>query len=124
MIFRRRQKRGGAPAQVQHEQKQRKQGDGPAELPARPEFYPIEFDMMLKGSIVERRRGPVRQYGVTVNGSTRLVTSGDVVDRATYDALLAAGAVRPASAAPAHSGGRKPLGQAAGSAEKAGPAAT
>jgi hypothetical protein len=58
------------------------------------EFYPIDFDMMIKGSIYKRRNGLVRQFGVTVNGSTRLVTSGDVVDRATYRALLQAGAVR------------------------------
>lgn len=61
----------------------------------RPQLYTINFDMMLKGSIHERRKGPVRQYGVTVNGSTRLVTSGDVVDQETYNALVAAGAIRP-----------------------------
>jgi len=52
--------------------------------------------MMLKGSICNRRRQVVRQFGVTVNGSTRLVTSGDTVDTDTYKALLAAGAIRPA----------------------------
>lgn len=51
--------------------------------------------MMLKGSIYQRRRGPVRQYGVTVNGSTRLVTSGEWVDEETLHALVAAGVVRP-----------------------------
>lgn len=55
----------------------------------------IDFDMMLKGSIYKRRKEDIRQYGVTVNGSTRLVTSGDLVDLETYRALLAAGAVRP-----------------------------
>lgn len=55
----------------------------------------IDFDMMLKGSIYKRRKEAVRQYGVTVNGSTRLVTSGDFVDVETYRALLAAGAIRP-----------------------------
>lgn len=59
-----------------------------------PKFYTIDFDMMLKGSIYKRRKQTVRQFGVTVNGATRLVTSGDVVDSATYNALLAAGAVR------------------------------
>jgi hypothetical protein len=63
--------------------------------PQRPQMFQIDFDMMLKGSVYPRRRGPVRQFGVTVNGSTRLVTSGDVVDRDTYNALLAAGAIRP-----------------------------
>ena len=53
--------------------------------------------MMLKGSIYRRRKEVVRQFGVTVNGSTRLVTSGDTVDLDTYEALLAAGALRPAS---------------------------
>ncbi len=54
----------------------------------------IEFDMMLKGSVYRRRSGNVRQFGVTVGGATRLVTSGDWVDRATYEALLAVRAIR------------------------------
>ena len=57
----------------------------------------IEFDMMLKGSVYRRRGGNVRQFGVTVHGATRLVTSGDLVDRSTYEALLVAGAIRPAA---------------------------
>lgn len=61
------------------------------------ELFRIDFDMMLKGSICKRRREVVRQFGVTVNGSTRLVTSGDMVDLDTYKALLAAAAIRPAS---------------------------
>jgi len=74
----------------------------------RTPLYRIDFDMMLKGSIYQRRGGPVRQYGVTVNGSTRLVTSGEMVDEETLHALIAAGAVRapqghtpPKSAKPA-----------------------
>lgn len=63
---------------------------------AEREFYTIDYDMMVKGSIYKRRNGLVRQFGVTVNGSTRLVTSGDTVDRATYRALLQAGALRSA----------------------------
>jgi len=62
----------------------------------RQQLFRIDFDMMLKGSICNRRRQVVRQFGVTVNGSTRLVTSGDTVDIDTYKALLAAGAIRPA----------------------------
>jgi hypothetical protein len=58
---------------------------------------PIEFDMMLKGSIYDRPTGRVRQYGITVDGATRVVTSGDYVDRETYDALVKAGAIRPFS---------------------------
>lgn len=52
--------------------------------------------MMLKGSIYQRKTGSVRQYAVTVNGSTRVVTSGEAVDRATYEALLKAGAIHEA----------------------------
>lgn len=63
-----------------------------------PQLYRIDFDMMLKGSVFKRRKGMVRQFGVTVNGSTKLVTSGDVVDRETYRALVAAGAIRPIGA--------------------------
>ena len=69
----------------------------PPDMPSpseRPQLYRIDFDMMLKGSIYPRRGGPVRQYGVTVNGSTRLVTSGEMVDEETLRALIAAGAVR------------------------------
>lgn len=62
--------------------------------PVEREFYTIDYDMMVKGSIYKRRNGLVRQFGVTVNGSTRLVTSGDTVDRATYRALVQAGALR------------------------------
>ena len=58
-------------------------------------MFRIDFDMMLKGNICKRRRELVRQFGVTVNGSTRLVTSGDLVDLDTYRALLAAGTIRP-----------------------------
>ena len=48
---------------------------------------------MRKGHIVTRRKTPVRQFAVMVGTTTRLVTSGDVVDRAAYEALVAAGAV-------------------------------
>jgi hypothetical protein len=58
-------------------------------------LYPIEFDTLLKGSIVQRRGVAVRQFGVYVNGAVRLVTSGDRVDRETYEALVAEGAIQP-----------------------------
>ena len=87
-MFRKRDRRGGAPAEVLA-------GSSASHVHAQPEFFHIGFEMMVKGSIIERRSGPVRQFGVTVNGSTRLVTSGDTVDRRTYDALLVAGAIRP-----------------------------
>ena len=85
LIFRKRQKRGGAPPHVQNRR---------VEEGARPKFYHIEFDMLVKGNTVRRRGGAVRQFGVTVDGSTRLVTSGDTVDRRTYEALRAANALR------------------------------
>ena len=57
--------------------------------------------MMLKGCTVKRRNETVRQCGVTIDGSTRLVTSGDVVDRKTLNALVAAGIVdKPAPIPP------------------------
>jgi hypothetical protein len=85
----------------------RDESDGPHERASdsqtphdRPQLYRIDFDMMLKGSVYQRRRAPVRQYGVTVNGSTRLVTSGDLVDEETLYALIAAGAVRAPQSQP------------------------
>ena len=56
-------------------------------------FHLIEFDMMLKGSLYTRTTGQVRQFGVTVRGATHLVTSGDVVDEPTYQALVDAGVI-------------------------------
>ena len=58
-----------------------------------PGLHPIEFDMMLKGSLYTRSTGQVRQFGVTVCGATHLVTSGDVVDEPTYQALVDAGVI-------------------------------
>ena len=58
------------------------------------EFFRIEFDMLLKGSVYKRRTGEIKQIGVTVNGATKLVTSGDLVDKDTLKALVAAGAIR------------------------------
>lgn len=91
MLFHRRQRRNPLPEA---------QPSDAGALHDRAQLYHIDFDMMLKGSIYQRRKGPVRQYGVTVNGSTRLVTSGDTVDFETYRALVAAGAVRPLPTAP------------------------
>lgn len=85
MLFRKRNKSGGA-----HEGR----GDA-SEVPGHPELYRIDYDMMLKGSHAVRRGKPIRQYGVTVDGATRLITSGDAVDRKTYEALVAAGAIKP-----------------------------
>lgn len=57
--------------------------------------YLISYDMMLKGNVAKRGRASVRQFGVSVEGSTRIVTSGDMVDQATFDALVAAKAIDP-----------------------------
>lgn len=56
-----------------------------------PEAYRVDFEKMLKGSLVQRRGKTIRQFGITMDGSTRLITSGDLVDRETYEALVAAG---------------------------------
>jgi len=63
------------------------------------EQFPISYGMMVKGSIAQRRGKPIRQFGVSVNGTTRVVTSGDIVDRTTYEALLEAGAISKPNAA-------------------------
>jgi hypothetical protein len=55
----------------------------------------IDYDMMQKGSHVTRRGVETRQYLIMVSGSVRIVNSGDLVDRETYDALVAAGVVAP-----------------------------
>ena len=95
VLFGRRQKRGGPPAQR----------FAAVSSLDQPRLHRIDYEMMVKGSVCRRRSRVVRQYGVTVNGATRLVTSGDVVDAETYNALLAAGAIRPA---PARTDGREP----------------
>ena len=55
----------------------------------------IHIDMMLKGNFYNRLGGRVRQCAVTVDGATRLVTSGEWVDKETYDALIQFQAIRP-----------------------------
>jgi hypothetical protein len=89
LLFSRKNKRGLVPAQIRQES-----GNARQEPPA---LFKIEYDLMVKGSVVKRNGRPVRQFGVTIDGSTRLVTSGDVVDRKTYEALLAVGAIRERS---------------------------
>jgi len=94
VLFRKRDKRGGAPYPQQVEGNTHPSGDiAPTDV--RPQLYRIDDDMMLKGSFCKRGNGQVRQHGVTVNGATRLVTSGDTVDKETYEALLRTGAIRP-----------------------------
>lgn len=54
----------------------------------------VDYEMMIKGATLQRRGRKVRQFAVMVNGSVRVVTSGDTVDREVFLALLAAGAVK------------------------------
>lgn len=57
--------------------------------------FVVPFERMLKGTVMERDGVQIRQFGVYVDGVVRLVTSGDMVDRETYEALVAAGALEP-----------------------------
>ena len=86
MLFRKRKNHGGAPPHAVS----KSQGNH-----RKPECYKIDFDMMLKGNIYMRRGVKIRQCGVTVNGSTLLVTSGDIVSQEAYEALINFGAIRP-----------------------------
>ncbi len=67
----------------------------PQTRPSGEAFVRIEYEMMRKGSHVLRRGVDTRQYLIMVNGTVRIVNSGDTVDRETYDALVAAGAIAP-----------------------------
>ena len=60
-----------------------------------PATYEITFDMMVKGPKVVRHNRTVRQATVMIGTNVRLVTSGDTVDRSTYEALLEAGIISP-----------------------------
>ncbi|MBI5095170.1 MAG: hypothetical protein HZB26_22385 [Candidatus Hydrogenedentes bacterium] len=86
MLFRKRHVRGGA-----YHPRASEAGDALEDV----ELIRIDFEMMKKGTVLHRRGKPIRQCGVTVSGSTRLVTSGDSVDRKTYEALVAAGVIAP-----------------------------
>jgi len=57
--------------------------------------FVVPFEKMTKGTVSERGGESIRQFGVYVDGVVRLVTSGEMVDRETYDALIAAGAIAP-----------------------------
>ena len=96
MLFRKRDRNLGMTA---------KRGAGPLPAGDAGDLFRVDFDMMVKGNLVERRHGPVRQFGVTVHGATRLVTSGEMVDRDTYRALVAAGAIREKAPEPTHEAG-------------------
>jgi len=93
LLFRKRRNHGGS-----YHPRSSESGDALEDS----ELIRIDFDMMKKGTVLQRRGKPIRQCGVTVSGSTRLVTSGDTVDRKTYDALVAAGVIAPLSAHGVH----------------------
>ena len=65
------------------------------EAPRGERLMRLEFEMMLRGNVIERPDGKVRQIGVTVGGSTKVVTSGDLIDHETYKALIQVGAIQP-----------------------------
>ena len=75
--------------------KTRKSSKKDKSAPPSEELMRLEYQMMLRGNVVERPEGKVRQIGVTVGGSTKVVTSGDLIDRETYKALIRAGAIQP-----------------------------
>lgn len=60
-----------------------------------PERYVVAYENMLKGNKLSRRGKPIRQVAIVVDGTVRLITSGDAVDRATYEALIGAGVLPP-----------------------------
>ncbi|MCX8065843.1 MAG: hypothetical protein N3G21_11840 [Candidatus Hydrogenedentes bacterium] len=66
-----------------------------AQAPQETETFLIEREMMLKGADVPRGNKIVKQFAVMVNGSVHVVTSGDRVSRAVYEALLEANAIIP-----------------------------
>jgi hypothetical protein len=56
-----------------------------------PEMYTVAYEQMLKGNKLSRRGRPIRQAAIVVRGTVTLITSGDSVDRKTYEALISAG---------------------------------
>ena len=64
-------------------------------VPPTERLMRLEFEMMLRGNVIDRPEGKVRQIGVTVDGSTKVVTSGDLINRETYKALIQVGAIQP-----------------------------
>ena len=60
-----------------------------------PEMFTVAYERMLKGNKLSRRGQPIRQAAVVVRGTVTLITSGDSVDRKTYEALISAGVLAP-----------------------------
>ena len=83
MLFRKRKRPGSATGN----------GGGFSDGLSTPTLFHITFEMMQKASVIDRGRTSVRQHAVMVGGHIRLVTSGDTVDKKTYDALIEAGVV-------------------------------
>ncbi len=69
--------------------------EGGARPAVEPELYVVAYESMLKGNKVLRKGKPIRQVAIVVEGTVRLVTSGDRVDRRTFDALIGAGVLPP-----------------------------
>ena len=53
--------------------------------------YVVAYERMLKGNQLTRRGRPIKQVAIVVHGTVKLVTSGDMVDRKTYEALVLGG---------------------------------
>lgn len=68
---------------------------GTAYSSVEPELYVVAYENMLKGNKLTRRGRPIRQVAIVVEGTVKLVTSGDRVDRRTYDALIESGVLPP-----------------------------
>ncbi len=77
----------------------------PPSRPSAGAFVKIEYEMMQKGSRMVRHGVEMRQYLIMVNGSVRIVNSGDTVDRETYEALVAAGVIAPSRRQPQEENG-------------------
>lgn len=66
---------------------------GLSPVSGQPEMYVVAYEQMLKGNKLSRRGRPIRQVAVVVHGTVKLITSGDAVDRKTYEALILSGAI-------------------------------
>lgn len=72
--------------------------EGGARPAVEPELYVVAYESMQKGNKLLRKGKPIRQVAIVVEGTARLVTSGDRVDRRTFEALIGAGVLPPPGA--------------------------
>lgn len=72
--------------------------EGGARPAVEQELYVVAYESMQKGNKLFRKGKPIRQVAVVVEGTARLVTSGDRVDRRTFEALIGAGVLPPPGA--------------------------